>query len=100
MEKNETSFTRMSDSMLALGSMPSNKLDLARKEYRTDPFFQGFVAGLDVMRSEPVLPQQSLRHNILYKILRPAIEGTVSVAQAMADSEQQITAVLKENAAK
>jgi ABC-type glycerol-3-phosphate transport system substrate-binding protein len=100
MEKSETGFTRMSNSMLALGSMPSNKLDLARKEYRTDPFFQGFVQGLDVMKSEPVLPQQSLRHNILYKTLRPAIEGTVSIAQAMADAQQQINTVLAENSLK
>jgi multiple sugar transport system substrate-binding protein len=94
MERGKSGFTRMSDSLM---SMPNNRLDLGRKEYLEDPFFEGFVAGLEVLRSEPVLPQQSQRQQTIYQTLRPVILGTTSISQGIADVMLKLENSLKES---
>jgi ABC-type glycerol-3-phosphate transport system substrate-binding protein len=93
MEKANNGFTRMSESLM---SMPNNRLDLGRKEYLDDPFFAGFIDGLEVLRSEPALPQQAQRQQAIYQTLRPVILGTTPVSQGIADVMLKLENILKE----
>lgn len=96
MEKGEKGTTRMSDHMVRLGSLPTNKLDVVRSEFHQDPFFRGFIDALEVARSEPLFPQMSLRQQELHMILSPAILGTSPPGAALEEAQRRIAAILAE----
>jgi multiple sugar transport system substrate-binding protein len=92
MELNDDGTTRMGNQLFDLvGALPASRADLSRAIFRTDPFFGGFVASLEVSKAEPLIPQVNLRLDELFKAIKPAIEGQVSVAQAVEKAQQSIT---------
>ncbi|HHT28586.1 MAG TPA: extracellular solute-binding protein [Firmicutes bacterium] len=92
MELLDDGTTRMGNQLIDLvGALPASRTDLSRAIFRTDPFFGGFIDSLAVSRAEPLIPQVNLRLDELFKAVKPAIEGKISVAQAVEDAQMRIT---------
>lgn len=97
MEPGENGQTRMGRHMAQLGSLPTNPSDLsAFPEFLEDPFYAGFVAGLDVARAEPLLPQMSRRQEAIATLLGPVVMENVPVVGALEQAQRRIEQILTE----
>lgn len=97
LERGSNGYTRLSNFMSRMGSLPTNRLDISRPEYRKEPFFAGFVSSLDVARSEPVLPEMPLRQQQLFALTMNAALGQAPIRSSLEQARAKIEQILADS---
>jgi multiple sugar transport system substrate-binding protein len=84
---------------MARGYIPINHVDMKarRQQMLSEPFWEGYVAGMDVAQPEPPYPQIFKRWEVLGATLQPVIRLQVPPLEGLREAQTRIAAILAES---
>jgi multiple sugar transport system substrate-binding protein len=97
MKQTSEGMTRLGKA-LALRYVPTNPIDMrvVRQQMVSEPFWEGFISGMEVARPEPAFPQIFKRWELMGAALQPVMRLERPPLEGLREAQDRISALMKE----